>query len=152
MKNLSFAGRKSTNKNTGLQSATLDPFQVFSDPKSYEPEENLDILQDDDGELPNGNLPNQGFGSNISKQNDIDDEIADVDVSDDADEGQNAAAALRAQVNAQEGQQDQETSSSSGSSESGSSESGSSDGSDSSSSDSDGSNNDSASSGGDIDI
>lgn len=125
------------------------------DPKSYELEENLDILGDDDRGTPNkpgagGQPADVGFDINIPNQNETDDEIADVDVSDEADEGPNAAEALRAQVNAEEEQQQQETSSSSSSSGSGSSGSGS--GSGSSSSDSDGSDDDSASSGGDIEI
>ncbi|EHA8592404.1 hypothetical protein COCNU_contig69488198G000010 [Cocos nucifera] len=122
------------------------------DPKSYEPEENLDILGDDDRGTPNktsagGLTAAIGFDINVPS-NETDDEIADVDVSDEADEGPNAAEALRAQVNAEEEQQQQETSSSSSSTESGSSGSGSG----SSSSDSDGSDDDSASSGGDIEI
>ncbi|CAL9040007.1 uncharacterized protein LOC103995763 [Musa acuminata AAA Group] len=136
------------NKGSGLPSVPVNPFPS-PDPKSSE--ENLDILGDDDGGTPSkaivGQAEDAGFDINISNQNDTDDEIADVDVSDEADEGLNAAEALRAQANAVE-EQHQETSSSSGSG-SGSSSSGS--GSGSSSSDSDGSDDDSASSGGDVD-
>ncbi|KAH7571018.1 hypothetical protein ACOSQ2_019944 [Xanthoceras sorbifolium] len=82
-----------------------------------------------------------GFAINESRHNDSDDEIADVDDSDDeANKGPNAAEALRAQVNAEE-----RSSSSSSSSGSGSSGSGSVSGS-SSSSDSDGSDEDSVNS------
>ncbi|KAI4313821.1 hypothetical protein L6164_026771 [Bauhinia variegata] len=85
-----------------------------------------------------------GFDMNMRRQNDSDDEIADVDDSgDEVDKGPNAAEALRAQVNAEEG--DEQTSSSSSSSGSGSSGSGSGSGS-SSSSDSDGSDEDSVNS------
>ncbi|GAV79937.1 EAF domain-containing protein [Cephalotus follicularis] len=73
-----------------------------------------------------------GFDVNKPRQNDTDDEIADVDDSgDEADKGRNAAEALRAQVNAEEG--DEQTSSSSSSNGSGSSGSGSGSGSSSSS-------------------
>lgn len=145
------SGPKPT-KSTSYQSVPPNSLSMSPDPKSYEAEENLDILGDDDRGTPNktgngGQTAAAGFDMNIQNQNDSDDEIADVDVSDEADEGPNAAEALRAQVNAEE-QQQQETSSSSSSSESGSSGSGSG----SSSSDSDGSDDDSASSGGDIDI
>lgn len=80
------------------------------------------------------------FDINVPKQNDTDDEIADVDVSgDEGEKGPNAAEALRAQVNAEE--KDGRSSSSSSSSGSGSSGSGSGSGS-SSSSDSEGSDDD----------
>ncbi|XP_008799888.1 ELL-associated factor 1 [Phoenix dactylifera] len=148
-------GPKPTNKSTSYQSIPPNSSSMSPDPKSYEPEENLDILGDDDRGTPNktsagGQTAAIGFDINIPNQNETDDEIADVDVSDEADEGPNAAEALRAQVNAAEEKQQQETSSSSSSSESGSSGSGS--GSGSSSSDSEGSDDDSASSGGDIEI
>ena len=87
---------------------------------------------------------NVGFDINRPHQNDTDDEIADVDDSgDEVEKGPNAAEALRAQVNAEE--RDEQTSSSSSSSGSGSSGSGSGSGS-SSSSDSDGSDEDSVNS------
>ncbi|XP_010243794.1 PREDICTED: ELL-associated factor 2 [Nelumbo nucifera] len=109
-------------------------------------EEHLDIVIDDedDGRTSNkGNAAEQMINTVLGiNQNDTDDEIADVDVSDDeAEKGPNAAEALRAQVNAEE--RDEQTSSSSGSSES-SSESGS--GSGSSSSDSEASDEDSVNS------
>lgn len=86
---------------------------------------------------------NDGFDMNLPRQNDTDDEIADVDDSgDEVDKGPNAAEALRAQVNA-EGR-DEQSSSSTSSSGSGSSGSGS--GSSSSSSDSEGSDEDSVTS------
>ncbi|KAM6592224.1 hypothetical protein CsatA_014829 [Cannabis sativa] len=80
-----------------------------------------------------------GFDMNVPRQNDTDDEIADVDDSgDEVDKGPNAAEALKAQVTA-EGR-DEQTSSSSSSSGSGSS---SSSASSSSSSDKEGSDEDS---------
>lgn len=141
---------KPTNKSTSQQSIPLNSSSMSPDPKSYELEDNLDIIGDDDRGTPNktsagGPTVAIGFDINVPS-NETDDEIADVDVSDEADEGPNAAEALRAQVNAEEEQQQQETSSSGSSSESGSSGSGS--GSSSSYSSAD----DSASSGGDIEI
>jgi ELL-associated factor len=147
------AGPKYNNRST-YQPVTTDPFSLSPDPNE---EENLDILGDDDGNASPNNLASgqgaslRGFDINVPNQDNMDDEIADVDVNDEADEGLNAADALRAQVNA-EGQQEQDSSSSSGSSSSSSSGSGSGSGSGSSSSDSDGSDADSASSGGDVDI
>ncbi|ERN00037.1 hypothetical protein AMTR_s00105p00060140 [Amborella trichopoda] len=116
--------------------------------KNSDPEENVDLIFDDsDGKndkmeaiTQDANLNN----SNAHNQNDTDDEIADVDLSDDeADKGPNAAEALRAQVYAAE-ESEGTSSSSSGSSGSGSSGSGSGSGS-SSSSDSEGSDDDSVS-------
>lgn len=148
------AGPKYNNKNTTYQPVTTDPFAHSPDPNDEE--ENLDILGDDDDNVSPNNMTSgqgasgHGFDINLSDQGNIHDEIADVDVNEEADEGLNAAEVLRAQVNA-EGEQEQDSSSgsSSSSSESGS---GSGSGSGSSSSDSDGSDGDSASSGGDIDI
>ncbi|KQK04491.1 ell-associated factor Eaf isoform X2 [Brachypodium distachyon] len=143
-------GPRNNNRSSTYQAVTADPFSSSPDPN--DPEENLDILGDDENGSPNSVSPQgtsvRGFDINFPNQLDMDDEIADVDVNDEADEGLNAAEALRAQVDA-EGQQEQGTSSSSGSS---SSSSGSGSGSGSSSSDSDGSDGDSASSGGDVDI
>ncbi|XP_031476003.1 uncharacterized protein LOC116247809 isoform X2 [Nymphaea colorata] len=86
--------------------------------------EKIDVLMDDDeaeaglGEAPKMNLNMRNI------ENDSEDEIADVDITDEeADKGPNAAEALRAQVNAQA--RNGQTSSSSGSSGSGSSGSGS---------------------------
>ncbi|KAF0919107.1 hypothetical protein E2562_028393 [Oryza meyeriana var. granulata] len=148
------SGLRSNNRSTTYQPVTTNPFSFSPDPNDQE--ENLDILGDDDNGSPNNMISGQGasvrgFDINIPNQLDIDDEIADVDVNDEADEGLNAAEALRAQVNAEGQQDEQDTSSSSGSSSS-SSSSGSGSGSGSSSSDSDGSDGDSASSGGDVDI
>lgn len=117
--------------------------------KNDEGDDHQDIdLEDIFGAEPDeGNIAEQkadaGFAMNESQQNDSDDEIADVDDSDDeANRGPNAAEALRAQV-AEE--KDERSSSSSSSSGSGSSGSGSGSGS-SSSSDSDGSDEDSVNS------
>jgi ELL-associated factor len=147
------AGPKYNSRST-YQPVSIDPFALSPDPNE---QENLDIFGDDDGNASPNNLasgegaPARGFDVNLPNQDNMDDEIADVDVNDEADEGLNAADALRAQVNA-EGQQGQDSSSSSGTSSSSSSGSGSGSGSGSSSSDSDGSDADSASSGGDVDI
>ena len=149
-----FAGPKYNNRST-YQPVTIDPFALSPDPNE---QENLDILGDDDGNASPNNLAAgqgasvRGIDINLPNQDDMDDEIADVDVNDEADEGLNAADALRAQVNAEGQQEEQDSSSSSGSSSSSSSGSGSGSGSGSSSSDSDGSDADSASSGGDVDI
>lgn len=120
-------------------------------PKNDEVEEHQDIDIEDIfgiGSPDDGNMAEQkvdiGFDVNVPQRNDTDDEIADVDDSgDEVDKGRNAAEALRAQVNAEE--KDEQTSSSSGSSGSGTSESGSGSGS-SSSSDSEGSDEDSVNS------
>ncbi|GJN05208.1 hypothetical protein PR202_ga22817 [Eleusine coracana subsp. coracana] len=147
-------GPRYNNKSASYQPVTTNPFAVSPDPDDQE--DKLDILgDDDDNGLPNNVAAGQGtsihaFDINLSNQHDLDDEIADVDVNDEADEGLNAAEALRAQVNAEGKQEEQDSSSSSGSTSSSSSSSGS--GSGSSSSDSDGSDGDSASSGGDADI
>ncbi|XP_020097375.1 ELL-associated factor 1 [Ananas comosus] len=159
-------GPKPSNKNSAYHSIISSLFSTSPDPKSPEQEENLDILGDDDPASPAKTMTtgqqtpqgaaDLGFDINIPTQDDTDDEIADVDVNDDVDEGLNAAEALRAQVNAEEGgkepqEEDDDTSSSSASSSS-SGSSGSGSGSGSSSSESDGSDADSASSGGDIDV
>ncbi|XP_077243955.1 uncharacterized protein LOC143884328 [Tasmannia lanceolata] len=148
-------GAKPTAKSNDYLSAPPNPPIVSPDPKNYELEENLDLVVDDDEGMPNkmsavAQGAKIGFDVNVPYQNDTDEEIADVDDSDDeTGKGPNAAEALRAQVNA-EGREEGQTSSSSGSSGSGSSGSGS--GSGSSSSDSEGSDDDSASSGGDVEI
>ncbi|XP_043699109.1 ELL-associated factor 2 [Telopea speciosissima] len=150
-------GVKPTGRAVTNSSAPPNSLTISADHKNEEEEEHLEILFDDDdddddaGGTPNkGNAAeepqrevNTGLDINMPNQNDTDDEIADVDVSDDdADNGPNAAEALRAQVNAEE--RDGQTSSSSASSASGSSASGS--GSGSSSSDSEGSDDDSVNS------
>ena len=145
------AGPKYNNKNTTYQPVTRDSFALSPDPND---EENLDILGDDDDNVSPNNMTSGhgasdcGFDINLPDQGNMDDEIADVDVNDEADEGLNAAEALRAQVNAEGEQEEQDSSSSSGSSSSSSSGSGSGSG----SSDSDGSDGDTASSGADVDI
>jgi len=129
----------------GTSDYPYDPpnFSVASPgPKSDENEEHQDIDIDDlfgsrtpEDEIAAEEKDNAGVDINVSRQNDTDEEIADVDDSgDEAERGPNAAEALRAQVNAEE--RDEQTSSSSSSSGSSSSSS-------SSSSDSDGSDEDS---------
>ncbi|KAG9449387.1 hypothetical protein H6P81_009352 [Aristolochia fimbriata] len=141
---------KPTSRSTDyLSPARLNQSTISPDPKNQDLEENLDIVDDDDM-IPTttgiGQELNTGFDIN---PNDTDDEIADVDVSDDeANKGPNAAEALRAQVNAEE----RDAQSSSSSDSSGSASSGSGSGSATSSSSNDGSDDDSASSGGDVDI
>lgn len=147
----SHPGPKPSGRTADYLTGQPNPASISPEPKNYELEENLDVVVDDDEGSPIkinavAREANTGFDINVPTQNDTDDEIADVDLSDDeAGKGPNAAEALRAQVNA-EGRQ---TSSSSGSSSSGSSGSGS--GSGSSSSDSEGSD-DEASSAGDVEI
>ncbi|XP_028064292.1 hyphally-regulated protein-like [Camellia sinensis] len=112
-------------------SAQPIPSTALPDLKNDDLEEQLDIENDDEdaGGASNGggNATEKEFHTgidiNVPHQNDTDDEIADVDVSDDEDKGPNAAEALRAQVNAEE--RAEQTSSSSGSSGSESSGSGS---------------------------
>ncbi|RCV25598.1 hypothetical protein SEVIR_5G178900v4 [Setaria viridis] len=145
------SGPRYNNKSTTYQPVTTDPFALS--PYPNDEDDNLDILGDDDDNVSPNNITSGqgtsvcGFDINLPNQGNMDDEIADVDVNDEADEGLNAAEALRAQVNAE-----QDSSSSSGSSSSSSSGSGSGSGSGSSSSDSDGSDGVSASSGADVDI
>ncbi|KAJ6795779.1 ELL-associated factor 2-like [Iris pallida] len=142
---------KPTNRSIDCNSAPQNTFSLSPDPKDAESDENIDILVDDDDDPVGGQVaPSIGFDINLPSQIESDDEIANVDASDDeAGRGPSAAEALRAQVNAEEGQQqkddDEESSSSSGSS-------GSSSASGSESSSSSSSDDDSAGSGGDIDI
>ncbi|KAJ4973509.1 hypothetical protein NE237_006683 [Protea cynaroides] len=141
-------GVKPTRAVTDYSSAPPNSSTISADRRNGLRDEHLEIVIDDDG---GGVTPdkenaaeqhqrevNTGLDINLPNQNETDDEIADVDVSDDdADNGPNAAEALRAQVNAEE--RDGQTSSSSASS-------GSSSGSGSSSSDSEGSDDDSVNS------
>lgn len=112
-----------------------NPSATSPDPKNSESEEHVDIINDDDDGCGTANkeyASEKGsrigldIDINLPHQADTDDEIADVDISDDeADKGPNAAEALRAQVNA-EGRKEQTSSSSSSSgSDSSGSESGS---------------------------
>ncbi|XP_068643182.1 uncharacterized protein [Aristolochia californica] len=148
---ISPAAKPSSRRTDYLSPARLNQSTVSPDPKNYELEENLDIVDDDDKQIlnnPTGIRQEANTGYNMN-QNETDDEIADVDVSDDeAQKGPNAAEALRAQVNAEE----REAQTSSSSESSGSASSGSGSGSATSSSSNGGSDDDSASSGGDIDI
>ncbi|PIA63621.1 hypothetical protein AQUCO_00201157v1 [Aquilegia coerulea] len=137
-------GLKSTGK-VVVDNPSAPPFTSPEpeDSKSRELEEHLNMLFEDatsDGTPDKANIAEQevntGFDINIPNQNDVDEEIADVDVSDDeAGNRPNAAETLRAQVNA-EGS-GASSSSSSESSESGSSGSGSGSSSSSDSSDDD---------------
>ncbi|XP_041003336.1 ELL-associated factor 2 [Juglans microcarpa x Juglans regia] len=104
-----------------------NPLTSSPDSKDCELEEDIDIVndnEDDFGTAENENLTemefNNGFDINLPHPADMDDEIAEVDVSDDVmDKGPNAAEALRAQVNA-EAREKEETSSTNSSSGSGS--------------------------------
>ncbi|KAJ9153130.1 hypothetical protein P3X46_026607 [Hevea brasiliensis] len=137
----------------GISGHPTDPPNISTlspSPKNDEAEDHQDIDIEDifGSSSPFDNAAEQkgnaGFDINVPQQNDTDDEIADVDDSgDEVEKGRNAAEALRAQVNAEE--QDEQTSSSTSSSGSGSSGSGSGSGS-SSSSDSEGSDEDSVNS------
>lgn len=149
------AGAKSASKGTADYSSEPPNISAVSpEPKNDEVEEHQDIDIEDifgaaspaaeDGDAAVEDKANAGFDMNVPHQNDTDDEIADVDDSgDEVDKGPNAAEALRAQVNAEE--RDEQTSSSSSSSGSGTSGSGSASAS-SSSSDSEGSDEDSVNS------
>lgn len=125
------------------------------DSKDFDLEEHLDIMNDDDDDETLGSvkdsagekLVHTGIDINIPQQNDTDDEIADVDVNDDNGVmGGNAAAALRAQVNAVEREDHTSSSSASSGSESSGSSSESGSGSSHSSSDSESSDGDSVNS------
>ncbi|EEF29743.1 suppressor protein SRP40 [Ricinus communis] len=136
-----------------ILSSPPNPSAIIPDVKDSESEGDLDIVNDHDDDLNKranvsvkGSRTGLDIDINLPHQADTDDEIADVDISDDeVDKGPNAAEALRAQVNA-EGRKEHASSSStsSGSDSSGSSsgsgsgsESGSGSRSDSESSDSD---------------
>ncbi|XP_044504640.1 ELL-associated factor 2 isoform X2 [Mangifera indica] len=132
-------GQIDTGKSTNLEpqsekdvecSAVPNPSISSPFAENIQADEYVEIVDDnDDGcEMGNrGNASKQEFRTgldidiNLPHQIDMDEEIADVDVSDDdADKGPNAAEALRAQVNAE--CQKKQTSSSSSSSDSESSE------------------------------
>ncbi|GLJ09226.1 hypothetical protein SUGI_0104170 [Cryptomeria japonica] len=147
--NTSPAGKKN-GKRTADEMSAPSPLLASPEEKSNDEEEHVDVDDDEDVVQVNHEMlsdtheANVNIDDNVSNGSDSDDEIADVDLSDDeADKGPNAAEALRAQVDAEQNEK-QQTSSSSGTS-SGSSGSGTA----SSSSDSEGSDDDSASSGGD---
>lgn len=146
--NTSPAGKKN-GKRTADEMNAPSPVLASPEEKSNNEEEHVDVDDDEDMQVNHEVLidtheTNVNIDDNVSNGSDSDDEIADVDLSDDeADKGPNAAEALRAQVDAEQNEK-QQTSSSSGTS-SGSSGSGTG----SSSSDSEGSDDDSASSGGD---
>ncbi|KAH9739157.1 EAF domain-containing protein [Citrus sinensis] len=127
-------------KDMGSSPPLPNPSTSSPEPKNFEPEENVDIVDDSDDscEAARGSTyekesrPGLDIDINLPHQMDMDDEIA-VDVSDDyPDKGPNAAEALRAQVNA-EGREESSSSSSSSDSESTGTESGSASGSESAS-------------------
>ncbi|KAJ9564523.1 hypothetical protein OSB04_000489 [Centaurea solstitialis] len=118
----------------GCDNPSIPPSNSFfasPDPKNDDDlDEQLDILNDDD-EIDIGRADNiesaperqpfTGIDINIPHQNETDDEIAEVDVSDDeGNKGPNAAEALRAQVNAEERKEGSSSSSDSSGSSSGS--------------------------------
>lgn len=116
-----------------------NPSTSSPDPKNFEPEENVDTVDDSDDscEAARGNTCEKesrtglNIDINLPHQMDMDDEIA-VDVSDDyTEKGPNAAEALRAQVNAEGREESSSSSSSSSDSESTGTESGSGGGSES---------------------
>ncbi|KAL9424985.1 hypothetical protein AB3S75_032000 [Citrus x aurantiifolia] len=119
-------------KDMGSSPPLPNPSTSSPEPKNFEPEENVDIVDDSDDscEAARGSTYEKesrtglDIDINLPHQMDMDDEIA-VDVSDDyPDKGPNAAEALRAQVNA-EGREESSSSSSSSDSESTGTESGS---------------------------
>ena len=81
-----FAGPKYNNRST-YQPVTIDPFALSPDPNE---QENLDILGDDDGNASPNNLAAgqgasvRGIDINLPNQDDMDDEIADENVNDEA--------------------------------------------------------------------
>jgi hypothetical protein len=91
---ISIAGPR-YNKSTTYEPLTKNPFAVSPGPDDQE--ESLDILGDDDDNDSRNNVAAaqgtsvHGFDINLPNQHDLEDEIAD--------EGLNAAEALRAQVN-----------------------------------------------------
>ncbi|KAL9427735.1 hypothetical protein AB3S75_029837 [Citrus x aurantiifolia] len=127
-------------KDMGSSPPLPNPSTSSPEPKNFESEENVDIVDDSDDscEAARGSTYEKesrtglDIDINLPHQMDMDDEIA-VDVSDDyPDKGPNAAEALRAQVNA-EGREESSSSSSSSDSESTGTESGSGSGSESAS-------------------
>lgn len=161
--NAESSGSKHAKRSSDMMQHPTLPNNFSASPaaKSHGPDDdNVDILEEaDDQDHHSPPKPDHlGLDMNLPHPNndDTDDEIADVDASDDeSNKGPNAAEALRAQVTAaEEGhpharEQGDETSSSSGS---GSSGSGSASGTSSSSDSDDSDRADSASSGGDVDI
>lgn len=123
--------RPKNEKAADYPSSHANQSNASPDAKSDDLDEQLDILNDDvEGDTAangGGDIVKEidtGIDINIPHQNDTDDEIADVDASDDDDKGRNAAEELRAQVNAEErGEHTSSSSSSSGSESSGSSSS-----------------------------
>ncbi|XP_076943213.1 uncharacterized protein LOC143613379 [Bidens hawaiensis] len=142
-----FDGKAREEKVNDNPSIPSNSFYTSPDPKTDDDlDEQLDILNDDD-EIDIGGADNidsalperqpfTGIDINIPHQNESDDEIAEVDVSDDDVDGvSNAAEALRAQLNAEERKEPPSSSGDTSSSDTGSSSSSSS--SDSESSDGD---------------
>ncbi|XP_024975098.1 lisH domain-containing protein C1711.05 isoform X2 [Cynara cardunculus var. scolymus] len=130
---------QSSNKSLLPPSVEVERIEIGNfkgyDPKNDDDDldEQLDILNDDDDddEIDIGRADNTesaperqpftGIDINIPHQNETDDEIAEVDVSDDeGNKGPNAAEALRAQVNAEERKERSSSSSDSSGSSSGS--------------------------------
>ncbi|KAK8588651.1 hypothetical protein V6N13_087555 [Hibiscus sabdariffa] len=126
------SGESRKEKNSEFQSSVPNQSTASPDRRSYESEEQVDIVNDDDDndglgiakEDDASEHVSTGFGIDIneSHHNDMDDEIADVDVSDDEEQkvGRSAAEALRARVIAEEKERTSSSSSSSGSESSGS--------------------------------
>ncbi|KAB2057575.1 hypothetical protein ES319_A11G178200v1 [Gossypium barbadense] len=137
-----FTSRESRKENSEFPTSIPNQPTASPDPKNYESEEQVDIVNDDDDNDGLGAVKEDdasekvstGFNFELPHQKDMDDEIADVDLSDDEEKaGGNAAEALRAQVNAEENEEHTSSSSSSSGSESSGSGSGSGSGSESSS-------------------
>ncbi|KAK9074712.1 hypothetical protein SSX86_003030 [Deinandra increscens subsp. villosa] len=131
-------GKAREEKVTDNSSVPSNSFYASPDAKTDDDlDEQLDILNDDDDdEIDIGGTDNMeterqpftGIDINIPHPNESDDEIAEVDVSDDDGDGvSNAAEALRAQLNAEERKEPSSSSGDSSGSDSGSSSSSSSD-------------------------
>ncbi|XP_057971687.1 suppressor protein SRP40-like isoform X2 [Malania oleifera] len=139
-------GAKPKNERTvDYPSGRPNPPAASPDAKNFDLEEPLEIVNDDEDVCRTSDKGvsaekefHTGIDINLPHQNDTDDEIAEVDVSDDElDKGRNAAEALRAQVSAEGKEEHTSSSGGSSGSESSGSGSGSGSGSDSGSSSSD---------------
>lgn len=129
----SLGAKAKDEKDTDYPPSNPNPLTSSPDSKHFELEEHLDIVNDYDDGCGTAEKENTterefhtGIDINLPHPADMDDEIAEVDVSDDeTDKGPNAAEALRAQVNAEAREEQTSSASSSSESESSGSESGS---------------------------
>ncbi|KAL4362951.1 hypothetical protein GQ457_04G022770 [Hibiscus cannabinus] len=108
------SGESRKEKNSEFPLSILNKPSASPDGKGYKSEEQVDIVNDDNDNDGLGISEEDSAFENVSigvsidinepRHSDMDDEIADVDVSDDEEQnvGQSAAEALRARVNAEE--------------------------------------------------